>query len=61
MARFTIKQRQKPSNGWKEQQLLNAQEIVGERFSPDTITPEQFIEELRTHHLNEIKSTFTQT
>ena len=58
MARFSIKKREKPSNGWKETQLKNAYEITGENFDPSVATPEQFIEELKNHHLDEIKKTF---
>ena len=58
MARFSIKKREKPSNGWKETQLKNAREITGEDFDPGDITPETFIEELKQHHLDEIKKTF---
>lgn len=57
-SRFTIKQRKKPSNGWREEQLQNAREITGQDFDASEITPEQFIEELKQHHLDQISSTF---
>ena len=55
MARFTLAKRRPSENGWTEERLKRAQQIVDD-FDPLTITHTEFCEELAKHHLSRIHS-----
>ncbi len=61
MSRFTLAKRRRPTNGWRQHQLENAQAIAGEDFDPNHITPEEFIQELIEHHLREVRTAHINT
>jgi hypothetical protein len=58
MTRFTLAPKQRRSNGWSSQQLVAARMIIGPGFDPQSITPEDFIDQRKQMHLNHISKEF---
>ncbi len=61
MKRFGLRPRQKPTNGWKPQQLRIAKDIAGPDFDPNAITPEEFIDQRMKHYLDAIHAPYKRT